>query len=189
MARFGGAALRLRSIAAPDGPLSDAQASGVPTTAPQRTATDARLTWARIGRNQPPSAVNSRSQPESKRRRFTAFAQVGQYPYRSEGVVRGGVEPPTFRFSGVLSPLGPGSRSYHASPAHRHTCWSVGFHDHDSVRAAVYHVVPFCSWVSRVGPDRGADLCCSCGPRGKPGRPPGTAAALGGVGRSSAPFM
>ena len=58
---------------------------------------------ARIGRNQPPSAVNSRSQPESKRRRFTAFAQVGQYPYRSEGVVRGGVEPPTFRFSGGRS--------------------------------------------------------------------------------------
>jgi hypothetical protein len=33
------------------------------------------LTWARIGRNQPP-AVSSRSQPESIRRCLTAFAQV-----------------------------------------------------------------------------------------------------------------
>src|SRR6266851_6948056 len=62
-----------------------------------------RLTWARIGRNQPPSAVNSRSQPESKRRYLTAFTQLGHRPHRSEGVVRGGVEPPTFRFSGGRS--------------------------------------------------------------------------------------
>src|ERR1022692_1905201 len=71
-----------------------------PTTRLLRRGAKPRLTWARIGRNQPLSTVNSRSQPESKRRRFAAFAQVGQYPYRSEGVVRGGVEPPTFRFSG-----------------------------------------------------------------------------------------
>jgi hypothetical protein len=62
-----------------------------------------QVTWARIGRNQSPSAVNSRSQPENKRRRLTTFAQVKHRLYCSGGVVRGGVEPPTFRFSGGRS--------------------------------------------------------------------------------------
>ena len=51
--------------------------------------------------------MNSRSQPESRRRCLTMFAQVRHQLYCSEVVVRGGVEPPTFRFSDGLSPPGP----------------------------------------------------------------------------------
>jgi len=45
--------------------------------APRRGPTTTRLTWTRTGRNQLPSAVNSRSsQPESRRQRSTAFVRV-----------------------------------------------------------------------------------------------------------------
>ena len=37
---------------------------------------DGGPTWARIGHNQPPSAGNSCSQPESEGRRHAAFSQV-----------------------------------------------------------------------------------------------------------------
>jgi tetratricopeptide (TPR) repeat protein len=45
----------------------------------------------------------SREQPESRIRCLTMFAQVRHQLYCSEVVVRGGVEPPTFRFSGGRS--------------------------------------------------------------------------------------
>jgi hypothetical protein len=58
------------------------------------------------------------------------------------------------------------------SPAHRRTCWSVGLQDHDSDRADMCHVMPFCLWVSCVGPRGSPDLWGFCGPHGRPGRLP-----------------
>ena len=82
----------------------------------------------------------------------------------SEVVVRGGVEPPTFRFSGVPSPLGPRSHKHRDNPAHRHRCWSMGLHRHHNDRAAVCHVVPFRLWASGGEPP-GARTCgTSVGP-------------------------
>ena len=83
----------------------------------------------------------------------------------SEVVVRGGVEPPTFRFSGVPSPLGPRSRRHRASPAHRHSCWSMGLHRHHSDRAAVCRVVPVRLWASGGEPSGSKDLWGFCGAR------------------------
>jgi predicted RNase H-like HicB family nuclease len=80
-------------------------------------------------------------------------------------VVRGGVEPPTFRFSGVPSSLGPRSRRHRASPAHRHSCWSMGLHRHHSDRAAVCRVVPFRLWASGGEPSGSKDLWGFCGAR------------------------
>jgi hypothetical protein len=82
-----------------------------------------------------------------------------------EEVVKGGVEPPTFRFSGVPSPLGPRSRRHRASPAHRHRCWSMGLHRPHSDRAAVCRVVPFRLWASGGEPSGSKDLWGFCGAR------------------------
>ena len=76
------------------------------------------MTWARIGRNQPQSAVTNRSQPDNARQRLTAFAQVKHPLLLLRRVVRGRVELPTFRFSGgrsyqlsYLTWLGPSETS------------------------------------------------------------------------------
>jgi hypothetical protein len=78
-------------------------------------------------------------------------------------VVRGGVEPPTFRFSGVPSPLGPRSHNHRDNPAHRHRCWSMGLQRHHSHCAAVCRVVPFRLWASRGEPSGSKDLWGFCG--------------------------
>src|SRR5258708_22850493 len=69
-------------------------------------------------------------------------------------VVRGGVEAPTFRFSGVLSPLRPRTSNTYASPAHRRWGWSMGLYGHGTNRAAVCRVVPFGPWASCGGAPR-----------------------------------
>jgi hypothetical protein len=80
--------------------------------------------------------------PNRERRAATLMIECGRADERSPTavnriivpqvkgvrVVRGGVEPPTFRFSGVPSPLRPGSRRHRDNPAHGHRCWSMGLH-------------------------------------------------------------
>jgi hypothetical protein len=70
----------------------------LPSSSPGRAVLGAY--WAQ------PAAVsrNQRSQPENGKQRLTAFTQVRRCLFRSVVVVvRGGVEPPTFRFSGGRS--------------------------------------------------------------------------------------
>jgi hypothetical protein len=97
-------------------------------------------------------------------------------------VVRGGVEPPTFRFSEVPSPLRPGSRRHRDNPAHWHRCWSMGLHRHHNNRAAVCHVVPFRLWASGGKPSE-AGTCGSSVGLGKART--GTAVAPGRAARAS----
>jgi hypothetical protein len=60
-----------------------------------------RLTWAHIGHSQPPSAVNSRSQPENEQRRPAAFTQVRHRKLVGGGGERGGRVDPADRAPGA----------------------------------------------------------------------------------------
>jgi hypothetical protein len=92
-------------------------------------------------------------------------------------VVRGGLEPPTFRFSGALSPRDHSSESFQ-KPSSPHYRWSAG------VLAIIATMPPSThSSVSSVGFLWGlrpaADLWGNCGPRGSTGRGAGRLDVIG----------
>ena len=76
-------------------------------------------------------------------------------------VVRGRVELPTFRFSGVLSRSAAPSPRQIIDPVHPYCCWQLDLRDYFSRCAATCRKVPFCPCYSGVDHAAHPDLCYS----------------------------